>query len=32
MQSILKTRNWEVDREEVLESVVPDSTQTHKIM
>ena len=27
----LRTRNWEVDRKEVLEAVVPDSTDTHRI-
>ena len=32
MQSITRTKNWEVDKKEVLESVVPDSTETHKIV
>ena len=28
----LRTRNWEVDRKEVLEAVVPESTDTHRIV
>ena len=32
MNSISRTKNWEVDKKEVLESVVPDSTETHKIV
>ena len=27
---MLRTRNWEVNREEVLESLTPESTETHK--
>ena len=27
---MLRTSNWEVDREDVLESETPESTKTHK--
>ena len=29
---LTRTRNWEVEREDVMDSVIPDSTETHKIV
>ena len=29
---MLRTTNWEVKREEVLESLTPESTKTHKVI
>ena len=29
---MLRTRNWEVSREDVLESETPESTETHKLI